>query len=55
MVIDVLHRNVWNVMKDILTVEARTNGVISMADVSDRALSFRDPVSSGYANNVRRF
>lgn len=54
-VIDVLYRNVWNVVKDMLTVESRTNAVISMADVSNRPHSFRDSVSSGYANNLRRF
>lgn len=50
-----MYRNVWNVVKDMLTVESRTNAVICFADVSDRALSFRDPVSSGYSNNLRRF
>ena len=55
MVIDVSYRNVWKAMKDIMTVEPRTNLVISTVDVSDRALSFRDPSSSGYGNNLRRF
>ncbi len=50
-----MYRNVWKVVKDMLTVEARTNTVIGFADVSDRAFTFRDPVSSGYVNNGRRF
>ncbi len=50
-----MYRNVWNVVKDMLTVESRTNAVISMADVSDRPHSFRDSVGSGYANDLRRF
>lgn len=49
-----MYRNVWNVVKDMLTVDARTNTVISLADVSDRTLSYRD-ASSGYANNARLF
>ena len=35
-VIDVSRWNVWNVIKDVMTVEPRTEIILSTTDVSDR-------------------
>ena len=54
-VIDVVRRNVWDAMREMLSVEPRTSALVSLTDSSDRTLYYRDSAYTGNARETLRF